>query len=90
MKKSKVTVAAALAVTAVLLTACGSKEYLKDIKAEKYVTLGNYKGIEVEETEPAVADGVVDSYINYILTQNATTTDITGRAVESGDVVSID
>ncbi len=90
MKKSKVTVVAALAATAVLLTACGSKEYLKDIKAEKYVTLGNYKGIEIEETEPAVADGVVDSYINYILAQNATTTDITGRAVESGDVVSID
>ena len=34
MKKSKATVAAALAATAVLLTACGSKEYLKDIKAE--------------------------------------------------------
>lgn len=80
----------ALAASAVLLTACGSKEYLKDIKAEKYVTLGNYKGIELEETEPSVADGVVDSYINYILAQSATTTEVTGRAVQDGDVVSID
>ena len=63
MKKSKIRLVAALGAAAVLLTACGSKEYLKDIKAEKYVTLGTYTGIEVEEKEPAVADGVVDSVI---------------------------
>ena len=90
MKKSKIRLVAALGAAAVLLTACGSKEYLKDIKAEKYVTLGTYTGIEVEEKEPAVADGVVDSYINYILAQKATTKEVTGRAVQEGDVVSID
>ena len=90
MKKSKIRLVAALGAAAVLLTACGSKEYLKDIKAEKYVTLGTYTGIEVEENEPAVADGVVDSYINYILAQKATTKEVTGRAVQEGDVVSID
>ena len=90
MKKGKIRLVAALGAAAVLLTACGSKEYLKDIKAEKYVTLGTYTGIEVEEKEPAVADGVVDSYINYILAQKATTKEVTGRAVQEGDVVSID
>lgn len=90
MKKCRIRTAAVLGAAAVLMTACGSKEYLQDIKAEKYVTLGEYKGAEVEEKEPAVADGVVDSYINYVLAQKATTKEVTGRTVQEGDVVSID
>ncbi len=44
--KRKICVAAAAFASSLFLTACGSKEYLKDIKAEKYVTLGTYTGIE--------------------------------------------
>lgn len=74
-----------------LLTACGSKEYLKDIKAADYVTLGEYTGIEASAAEPVVEEGMVDMYIEmYIKPAYATTEEITDRAVETGDTVNID
>ncbi len=45
---------AAVFAAAALLTACGNKEYLKDIKAADYVTLGEYTGIEASAKEPVV------------------------------------
>ena len=56
---------AAVLMAAVLLSGCGDqdKEFLKDIKAEDYVTLGNYKGIEASAQAPSVPDGQVDYYI---------------------------
>lgn len=82
--------AAALA-AAILLTACGSKEYLKDIKATDYVTLGNYIGIAASAEEPAVQDGMVDRYLDmYVRPAYATTEEVTGRAVENGDTVNMD
>lgn len=87
-KKTAVLVAV---LAAVLLTACGNKEYLKDIKAVDYVTLGNYVGIEASAAEPVVEDGLVDMYIQYyILPSYATTEEVTGRVVELGDTVNID
>ena len=88
--RKPVVLAAVLAVAA-LLCACGNKEYLKDIKAANYVTLGNYIGIEASAAEPVVEDGLVDMYIQYyILPSYATTEEVTDRAVESGDTVNID
>lgn len=83
-------IAAALAASA-LLSACGSKEYLKDIRASDYVTLGNYIGVEGSVPEPAVEDGLVDMYIqSYILPKYATVEEVTDRAVETGDTANID
>ena len=91
MRKMRAGALAAVVAAATLLTACGNKEYLKDIKAEKYVTLGNYIGIEASAAEPVVEDGVVDMYIQlYILSPNATSEEVTGRAVEDGDTVNMD
>ena len=91
MMKKKVGVLAAVLASATLLTACGSKEYLKDIKAGDYVTLGNYMGIEAQAEEPVVEDGLVDMYLQYyILPSYTTTEEVTGRAVQTGDVVNID
>ncbi len=91
MRKKRAGALAAVVTAATLLTACGNKEYLKDIKAEKYVTLGNYIGIEASAVEPVVEDGVVDMYIQlYILSPNAMSEEVTGRAVEDGDTVNMD
>ena len=91
MMKKRVGVLAAVLASATLLTACGSKEYLKDIKASDYVTLGNYMGIEAQAEEPVVEDGLVDMYLQYyILPSYTTTEEVTGRAVQTGDVVNID
>ena len=89
IKKAGALAAALAAVT--LLTACGSKEYLKDIRAADYVTLGNYIGIEASADEPVVQDGMVDRYLDlYVRAAYATTEEVTGRAVENGDTVNMD
>ena len=81
----------AILVASTLLSACGNKEYLKDVKAADYVTLGNYIGVEASAEEPAVEDGLVDMYIQYYILPNYTTTEeVTGRAVETGDTANID
>lgn len=91
MKKRKAGALALLLAVSALLAACGNKEYLKDIKAEDYVTLGNYIGIEASAAEPVVPDGMVNLYINmYIKSPYATTEEVTDRAVEEDDTVNID
>lgn len=85
-RRKSAVLAAALAASA-LLTACGSKEYLKDIDASDYVTLGNYIGVEASAVEPVVEDEQVDIYIDYYILPNYA---FTGRAVEEGDKVTID
>lgn len=89
--RKKMMIPAAALLLSLVLTACGDKVYLKDIKAADYVTLGNYIGIEASAAEPVVEDGLVDMYIQYyILPGYATTEEVTGRAVETGDTANID
>lgn len=91
MMKKKIAILAVTAMLAGMLTGCSKNAtYLSEITAKDYVTLGEYKGIEVTVEEPAVADEYVDAYIDYVLSQNAVSTDITDRPVEEGDVVNID
>jgi len=89
--KRRIYVIAAVFLSSLFLTACGSREYLKDIEAEKYVTLGNYMGIEAAVKKPEVPEGTVEQYIsdNY-LKPKAEKKPVTGRAVQNGDVVNID
>ena len=70
------------------VTAVGG--YMKDLNAEDYVTLGEYKGVEVTLDEPEVTDEYLDGYIEYVQQNNAVSTPVTDRAVEMGDVVNID
>ena len=89
--KKKISILAATLVSAVLLTGCGDKEFIKDIKAGDYVTLGNYMGIEASAKAPSVQDGLVDYYIEQqYLTPNMLTKEEAGRAIEEGDIVNID
>lgn len=75
-----------------MLSACGKDTaYLSGIKASDYVTLGEYKGIEVTQPEPEVTDEYVDSYIEYLRTQRTVMTEVTDRTtVQEGDTVNID
>lgn len=89
--KRKICVAAAVLSASLLLTACGSKEYLKDIKAEKYVTLGEYKGLTATANKQEVPDDLVESYITEnFLAPRAEKVSVTDRPVQEGDVVNID
>ena len=70
---------------AISLAGCG-----KQISNDK-ITIKQYKGLEVEETEVIkVTDEDVESSIASTLSTMATYTDITDRAVEEGDVVTMD
>lgn len=78
---------------ATLLTGCGSKnvEYLKDMKKpDKFLTLGQYKGIEVSAKKTEITDEYMDRYIEFMLSQLATNEDVVGRPVQEGDLVNID
>lgn len=54
------------------------------------VTLGEYKGIEVEKKEVEVTDEEVEAEINKVRESNARMLDIDGRATQDGDTVLID
>lgn len=89
--KRKIYVLAAVLVSSLFLTACGSKEYLKDIKAEKYVTLGAYKGVDVSVQKTEVPGGAVEKFIaENFLASKAEKIAVTGRPVQDGDIVNID
>jgi len=91
MRKKMMLLTAAI-LLAGILSACGKDiSYLSGIKASDYVTLGTYKGIEVNQPEPEVTDEYVDSYIEYLRSQRSVMEEVTDRkTVQEGDTVNID
>lgn len=59
-------------------------KYLLDYTAGDYVTLGEYKGIEID------ADELLQQWIDYTLADDAETVEVTDRSVELGDTANID
>lgn len=67
-------------------TALTTEDYLSAVSE-----LPDYKNMEVEDTELiAVSEEDVQGYIDYMLSANLQTTEITDRAVQEGDIVNID
>ena len=65
--------------------------YLEDINVEEYVTLGEYKGLEIIQSKPEVTEEEVNSFIEYSLSSAKELEAITEREiVENGDVANID
>ena len=66
--------------------------YFDEINADEYVTLGDYKGLEVVSTVQSIGDEEVDSYIEYMLSSTSgELEEVTDRdVVENGDVANID
>lgn len=93
--KKKFGMAVLSVVMILMMSACGEKDtselvYLKDFEASGYVTLGDYKNVEVSLKDPVVTDEDVDQSIEYILQTRPVSTPVTGRAAELGDVANID
>ena len=108
---AKLIVAAAVAASAMMFTACGGSKQettaAETTAAETTaaaqvetatpakpasmgtVTLGNYKGIELEDRKIEVTDEEVDSYIESVLEYEASTKEV-DRPAENGDTVNID
>lgn len=65
--------------------------YFEDIAVDDYVTLGEYKGLEVVQSKPVVTEEELDSFIQYTLNSHKHTEPITDRdVVENGDIANID
>ncbi len=89
MKKKILVVLATAALFA--LTGCGKTGYDKFAKyADKYVKLGDYKGVEYTDTVVEVTDAEVQYEIDYLLYNLTENQEVTDRAVEDGDIVNID
>jgi len=73
-----------------LAAGCKREDSADKIKASDYVTLGEYKGIEVTVDRIKITDSLVDRMIQRQLESNATVEEVTGRAVMDGDIVNID
>ena len=97
-KKTLGLLAAALSVC--MLAGCGAKgtdngtesTALKDMDVDKYVTLGEYKGLEVSVDTVEVDEDEWDTLVNNVYYGNITADNggIMDRAVETGDTVNID
>lgn len=91
--RKKITVILAALLAAAVLGGCGEQtNVLKDMKVEKYVTLGEYKGIAVQLASAAVTEEYVDG-VTRMLYMDAITAQrggITDREVALGDTVNID
>ena len=78
-----------------VLSGCGAKEpaSLKDTEVEKYVTLGEYKGLEINTQALAgVNEAEVEALLNQVY-QGAISLEnggIIDRAVEEGDTINLD
>ncbi|MCR5792551.1 MAG: trigger factor [Lachnospiraceae bacterium] len=68
------------------------KEFIftAEVAVKPEVTLGDYKGIEVEKKEAEVTDEELDAEIDKVREQNSRTITVTDRAVKDGDMTVID
>ena len=54
------------------------------------VTLGEYKGVEVEKSDVEVTDEDINKEVDKERENNSRTIDVDDRAVESGDIIKLD
>ena len=78
-----------------LLGGCGhksNKRILNDMvdKYSAYCTLGEYKGIEYEETKTEIDDELINSRVQALLSNYSTTEYVTTGTAQNGDTVNID
>ena len=90
----KVMAGMAAVLAAGILGGCGSDTEvpLKDMDVDSYVTLGEYKGIEVDIDPITVDETELENLVREVYNNNVTLENggITDRAVDNGDTVHID
>ena len=84
--KKKLMALATCALVTMGLVACGGSDEKKE-KTEAKITLGKYKGIEVEESVATITDEELDDYINYILESHKTTENVKEGTTKKEDKI---
>lgn len=64
--------------------------FTAEVAVKPEVTLGDYKGIEVEKIEVAVSDDEMNAELDRIREQNSRTITVEDRAIENNDIAVID
>ncbi len=64
--------------------------FTAEVAVKPEVTLGDYKGVEVEKTEVSVSEEDVDKEVDKERESNSRMIDIDDRAVENGDMIKLD
>ena len=90
--KKKLSVFLCMLLAMMLLGGCGEEEnVLSKLKTEKYVTLGEYKGLEVSLPAVEVSEEYQQNYINYMLSTSAEWVELPADTqAQLGNVVNID
>lgn len=65
-------------------------KFICDVTIKPEVTLGQYKGLEVEKVSAEVTDTDVMMELEKVQRQNARKVEVTDRAAQTGDVANID
>ena len=61
-----------------------------DYNVDDYVTLGEYKGLEVNYPVPAMSKDDLEMEIEYLLEENTKYNEVSDRGAEEGDFINID
>lgn len=73
------------------LTACGTTVSYDDYDLSEYITVGEYKGLEVEDYTISVTEDEVQERIQTTLEETATTKELDEKTkIKDGDTVNID
>ena len=64
--------------------------FTAEVALKPEVTLGKYKGVKVDKIDVDVTDEEINAEIDKQREKNSRTVDITDRAVENGDIATID
>lgn len=90
--KKRMTLLLCLLFTTVFLGGCGGKyTTLSELNTDKYVTLGEYKGLEVSAPAVDVTDDYIENYIGFMLSSYAEWVPVSeDRPAKMGDTVNID
>ena len=64
--------------------------FTAEVAVKPEVTLGDYKGLEVEKTEVSVSEEEIDKEVDRERENNSRMLDIDDRAVENGDMIKLD
>lgn len=64
--------------------------FTAEVAVKPEVTLGEYKGVEVEKADLAVTDEEIEAELKKEQENNSRTIEVEGRAVKDGDITKID
>lgn len=78
-----------MALMLAILTGCTAED-VSSLDPEKYIQLGEYKGLTAERINHEVTQEEIDEEINLLLQSAAEFKDVVDRAVREGDTVNID